>query len=776
VEDIPMRIEKYRLLSSFLFGYLLALSGIALSAKAQTYAPYEWTWMGGSSTLPYLGSGEVLGGQPGVYGTLGTPSTGTIPGGRTSGVSWTDDSGNFWLFGGVGYDSAGILGSLNDLWKFNPASSDWTWMSGSSTVTCVTDGALTNCGVSGVYGTLGTPAAGNVPGGRFGEANWTDIHGNFWLFGGLYQSISSATDQFALNDLWEFNPSTREWAWMGGDSTAPNTKWPIPPGWPGVYGTLGTPDSASHPGSRLFATSWTDSSGNLWLFGGEGYDSVGTLGLLDDLWEFNPSTREWAWMGGSSTIPNTDWPLTQGGPIGVYGTLGTPDPANHPGGRYGGFGWVDGSGKLWLYGGLGWDANGNQGTLNDLWEYIPTTNEWAWIGGSSALTLEPPDGMSIRVVCQPPVYGILGIPAPGNTPGCGSIANWSDSNHNLWLFGGGGVGIWEFDLSQYEWTWMSGSSTSIDSWPGVYGTLGVPAAGDVPGQRYSPTGWTESNGNFWLFGGLGIDSSGHQGYLNDLWEYQAIETASTPTFSVAAGSYITIQTVAISDTTPGAQIYYTTDGLTTPTTSSTLYVGPITVSTTETIQAIAVAPGYNSSAVASATYTIPPDFSVSASPTSITVTAGQSGTTTIKVQDEGGFNSNVSFACSSGLPAGASCSFSPSTVTPPGTTSTTLTVTTTANSANLHRDSLPALPGSALVATLCCIGFRKRRRLQVLLLLAVCAVSFGLLTSCGGGGSASSVGGGGGGGGSQPVTSTVTLTATSGTALSHTTTFSITVN
>jgi LysM repeat protein len=78
-----------------------------------------------------------------------------------------------------------------------------------------------------------------------------------------------------------------------------------------------------------------------------------------------------------------------------------------------------------------------------------------------------------------------------------------------------------------------------------------------------------------------------------------------PTFSLAAGTYATSQTVTISDATAGATIYYTTNG-TTPTTSSTLYNAPITVSTTETIEAIAVETGYTNSAAGSATYTITP--------------------------------------------------------------------------------------------------------------------------------------------------------------------------
>ena len=55
------------------------------------------------------------------------------------------------------------------------------------------------------------------------------------------------------------------------------------------------------PGARYNAVSWTDSEGNLWLFGGSGFDANGNGADLNDLWKFNPSTNEWAWMGGGST-------------------------------------------------------------------------------------------------------------------------------------------------------------------------------------------------------------------------------------------------------------------------------------------------------------------------------------------------------------------------------------------------------------------------------------------------------------------------------------------
>jgi len=79
-------------------------------------------------------------------------------------------------------------------------------------------------------------------------------------------------------------------------------------------------------------------------------------------------------------------------------------------------------------------------------------------------------------------------------------------------------------------------------------------------------------------------------------------TVSTPTFSPVGGNYTTAQTVTISCSTSGAIIYYTTNG-STPSASSTMYNGAITISETTTLKAIAIKDG-TSSNVATATYTI----------------------------------------------------------------------------------------------------------------------------------------------------------------------------
>ena len=76
-----------------------------------------------------------------------------------------------------------------------------------------------------------------------------------------------------------------------------------------------------------------------------------------------------------------------------------------------------------------------------------------------------------------------------------------------------------------------------------------------------------------------------------------------PVFSPLPRPFVGSQWVALADSTPGAAIYYTTDG-STPTTASTLFGAPFEISSTTTISAIAVAAGDAPSAVVSGTYTL----------------------------------------------------------------------------------------------------------------------------------------------------------------------------
>jgi len=618
---------------------LLCCVMFAFGASAQGQAG-EWTWMGGQNTVGTNGS------NPGVYGTLGQPAAGNIPAGRIAGNSWTDSAGNFWLFGGEGVNAGGQFSLLNDLWEFNPTANKWTWKSGSNTISNDNGG-------------------GSDPGSREGATSWTDKNGNFWLFGGSGEEVGAQGGGGFLNDMWEY--SNGSWGLVSIGTGSNNG---------GIVGTIGTPAVGNVPSSRNFAESWTDKDGNFWLFGGFGLDDSSPMReYLNDLWMFNPTTGAWTC-------------LTQGRVSVVYGTQGVPSTGNTPGGLEGGSSWADSNGHFWLFGGSG--SPGPNVANNNMWEYYPSTNQWAWISGGNGSA----------------VYGTLGVPAAGNIPGAlGASVQWTDNNGNFWIYGGGddccniypdGIyenDFWMFNPTTNEWTWMGGSN--VGNAHAVFGTLGVPSPLNGPGGRQGSASWTDSTGNLWLFGGGG-ELIGTSALMNDMWKYQL-------------------------------------------------------------------------------TNSILPSYTVSFSPSSLTITAGQSGTTTITVTPAGGFNSAVTFSCG-GLPAGAACSFSPASASSPSWT-TTMTVSTSATTTRLDKGPLnhgllgqgpnPLLPITAVAGLLCCFGLRKRGGLQMLLMLLVCGVGLSVLNGCGGG-STVTLGG-------VHTPHTILVTATSG-ALTSSATFTLTVN
>jgi hypothetical protein len=229
---------------------------------------------------------------------------------------------------------------LNDLWKFDPVTLEWTWLSGSNTADQL-----------GRYGTKGSPGAANIPGARDGAAPWIDPQGDLWLFGGWGWGAVRSYIPGVLNDLWRFDRTTLEWTWVSGSDSLDQQ---------GNYGTKGTASASNVPGGREWSYSWIDPSGSFWVFAGYGYyaDAL-TGGFLDDLWKYDPATGLWTWVSGS----------TSDGRPGDYGTQGVVALTNIPGARNSGLTWT-GSGGVWIFGGHGYYAEGLDGSLNDLWWYL----------------------------------------------------------------------------------------------------------------------------------------------------------------------------------------------------------------------------------------------------------------------------------------------------------------------------------------------------------------------------------------------------------------------
>src|ERR1051325_3211231 len=82
--------------------------------------PGEWVWIHGSNTS----------GSNGSFGTQGVPDPSNEPPALYEACEWTDLNGNFWFYGGVDQS----FNTHNDLWKYDPATNEWTWMKGNHSI------------------------------------------------------------------------------------------------------------------------------------------------------------------------------------------------------------------------------------------------------------------------------------------------------------------------------------------------------------------------------------------------------------------------------------------------------------------------------------------------------------------------------------------------------------------------------------------------------------------------------------------------------------------
>ena len=543
----------------------------------------NWTWMSGSSLID----------QNGNYNLLGSESVLNMPGARANSGGWVDNLGNLWLFGGYGTS----YHKFNDIWKYNPSTNLWTWVKGTSTsneniVTTNTeninnmplsisekkgsywkdntdnfwyyDGSINNrmwmynpitnswtlkkesSSQDPIYSQLGVSNSTNTLGRRLGATTWTATNGDLYLFSGNHDS-----DNYR-EDLWKYTISTNQWTWVKGfnQSQTPTESYQR-------VKLIGLDDDEVNPGfMQDYCAKWTDSQGNLWVFGisGEGYDNSTEY---NDLWKYDSSTNKWKWIKGLFDYPhyyssyltngqlgvenfknnplyrtkamswidtNDDlwlfggdvstgrkndlwkfnkqtnmWVMINGSStingFGNYGQQGVASSTNIPGSRGDGVTWVDNQGDFWLFGGGGNDANG-YGKLNDLWKYTISTNQWTWVKGPN-------------IVNQTEVSAGIGVASPTNTPPSSSpfylgLVSWKDNAGAFWLYIHGAM--WKFDNN--NWTKIKAYSLTN------YGSIGVYSINNSPGYRPYASTWIDSNGNLLLFGGK-YNSTFYQ----DLWKF-----------------------------------------------------------------------------------------------------------------------------------------------------------------------------------------------------------------------------------------------------------------
>lgn len=137
------------------------------------------------------------------------------------------------------------------------------------------------------------------------------------------------------------------------------------------------------------------------------------------------------------------------------------------------------------------------------------------------------------------------------------------------------------------------------------GTISNVAGIGYPG--YSGDGGVAAAAQIYYPAQVAFDAAGNLYFADSMDRIRKVTlnlvAAAAPVFSVPSGTYSAPQSVTINDPTPGATIYYTTDG-STPGTSSTAYTGAIAVNSSEIINAIATAPAFTPSAVSTAIYVL----------------------------------------------------------------------------------------------------------------------------------------------------------------------------
>jgi gliding motility-associated-like protein len=399
-----------------------------------------------------------------VNGVTGLPLSHTVvaldafhPGNRPGNVSMSattvDSAGNLWSYGGL------IVGADYTFWKYDITINQWKVF-----------GRFKNVGEHCVG--LGVEDSANTPGASRNGVLWFDTHGYIWL----HDEENLWT--WEGNRIWRFNPANGMWAKMKSIPALPINNLP-------VYAPLGVPSASAHPGkTRHQINRWSDTNGNLWLYGGS-FSSY----FAGDLWKFDISTLQWSWEGGEQVgLPC----------IKNYATKGVFSDDAYPGGMSAGFCWTDSLNRLWLFG----DSSPDPG--NQTWCYDISSGKWAWFGGDQAIDMVTTFG-HYGPACT---YDPLNLPAERFGAEC--INPWYSQNKiGFWMYGGrSGVDGYSFyrDLWFYRWTdnqWILAEGDDMNPAPSCSQTLGRPCG------RWGTVTWEHQN-KVYLFGGY--DQS-------DVWTY-----------------------------------------------------------------------------------------------------------------------------------------------------------------------------------------------------------------------------------------------------------------
>ena len=525
-----------------------------------------WALFAGASAVPgiiqsygieaaWLAGITTIGNNLGSFGTLNVTSPTNYPGTRSGSCSWLHihpETGNvtLYLYGGL-YGATLTQAGWQDMWRFDPVISRWTWIGGPST----TSTSSTSVG---------------TPGLRYRPQCWV-VRNRLYLQGGRSASVYP-------DDIWYFDVTTTSWTLLnntGAISCATNAIGPRTGAMVWNVPRNGSLDYYGQSDVFIFGgyTSSTTGFSNIWQWIEDVPESpVGFVCLQN----YPTSTT-------TITTPDRDW--SSPSPTATYpGQLDSPGTLTSPG--YGG----------WVYGEmlvLAVDASAPAGWV--YMGYYPSLNRWSVISRpsqGSTYALYPPYA-NITETAHPvrTYYHWADYNPPyGDEPVVFCLTDAQDvrvPNYNIWSY-------------QYEsdtWTWFTGGQyTELQQGP-IYGSQGVYAPAYTAGPRlhpifqstYLPYALPDGNPPPTVFIGFGEFRGSSSGRIADIWAYRASESlAPVPSWNAPttieysflggqqgydiAGEYGTVGVSTPSTCPPGRQYALTWTYTPTDGSPSTLYI------------------------------------------------------------------------------------------------------------------------------------------------------------------------------------------------------------
>lgn len=307
----------------------------------------------------------------------------------------------------------------------------------------------------------------------------------------LYGNGNLAFD-YGNSSFWVYNLTIRQWKCLQANEVAVN------------FGTKGVFSNTNTPGKRCQSTTFTDSSGNLYLMGGTYINSNSSSVEFNDLWKFDIALQQWAWIGGYNTH--------SAGVAGNSGPLGTESALYFPSTRNFTKPVLAADGTVYFYGGHAPSGDGYD--KFDLWKYNPANNAWT-------LVYKPANNTQN--------VGTIGVEDPANRPGClMQYTSWF-YNNSLWFYGGSSTTstddtavqkkVWKYNLTTQRWTCMKDPATT----DAVYGQQNVSSAANTPPSLINMSNAVVVNDEAYFFGGyeLGGNTSTERNreQHNSLWKY-----------------------------------------------------------------------------------------------------------------------------------------------------------------------------------------------------------------------------------------------------------------